>query len=99
MRVIVNLLYPCLIIETILGNRARVHPGNVFLPPLVGFFTVAGGYAISYFAAPLFGVRNDVERRTFAFATGIYNYGYIPLPLVEALFGSQTTAVLFVHNI
>ena len=99
MRVIVNLLYPCLIIETLLGNRALAQPGNLLLPPLVGFVTVAVGYVASYFAAPIFGLRDDVQRRTFAFATGIYNYGYVPLPLVETLFDSQTTAVLFVHNI
>src|ERR1700749_4771005 len=54
LRVICNLLYPCLILDTILGKPAMEKPGNVFLAPLVGFTTVVLGYAVSYFAAPLF---------------------------------------------
>ena len=104
MRVIVNLLYPCLILDTILGNIALNEPGNVLLAPLVGFATVMGGYALSYIAAPLFGVREPRQRRTFAFTTGIYNYGYLALPLAQKLFdgpegNSRTSGVLFVHNV
>ncbi len=102
LRVVVNLLYPCLILDTILGNRALAEAGNILLAPAVGFVTVAVGYALSYVAAPFFGVREMRARRTFAFTTGIYNYGYIPLPLIQTLFdhGDQrTSAVLFIHNL
>ena len=104
MRVIVNLLYPCLILDTILGNRALDDPGNVLLAPLVGFGTVVLGYAVSYLAAPIFGLREPRQRRTFGFAAGIYNYGYLALPLAQKLFdtpagNSRTTAVLFIHNL
>ena len=99
MRVIVNLLYPCLILQTVLGNRALEHAGNVFLAPAVGFVTVALGYGLSYLAAPLFAIRDARQRGTFAFTTGIYNYGYVPLPLIQQLFNPATTAVLFIHNI
>jgi predicted permease len=99
MRLIVNVLVPCLIVETILGNRALDRPGNLLLPPLVGFSTVVLGYGLSYFAAPLFSVCEPRQRRTFAFVVGIYNYGYVPLPVIRTLFDSQTTAVLFIHNV
>ncbi|HEX8312204.1 MAG TPA: AEC family transporter [Chthoniobacteraceae bacterium] len=104
MRVIVNLLYPCLILDTILGNRALDDPGNVILAPLVGFGTVVLGYAASYLLAPIFGLREPRQRRTFAFTAGIYNYGYLALPLAQKLFDapagdSRTTAVLFIHNL
>src|SRR6187549_1376798 len=69
MRVIVNLLYPCLILQTVLGNPALEHAGNVLLAPAVGFVTVALGYAISYLAAPLFAIRDARQRGTFAFTT------------------------------
>lgn len=98
LRVIVNLLYPCLILDTILGNRALEKAGNLLLAPVAGFVTVAGGYAISYALAPLFGVRETRARRTFAFTTGIYNYGYLALPLAQR-FGAETSGVLFIHNI
>jgi predicted permease len=99
LRVIVNLLYPCLILDTILGNRALEKTGNVLLAPLVGFGTVVLGYAVSYYAAPLFGAREPRQRRTFAFTTGIYNYGYLALPIAQTRFGQETTAVLFIHNL
>jgi hypothetical protein len=99
LRVIVNLLYPCLILDTILGNRALEKAGNVLLAPIAGFGTVVLGYAVSYFAAPLFGVREPRQRRTFAFTTGIYNYGYLALPIAQSRFGSETSGVLFVHNL
>jgi predicted permease len=99
LRLVVNLLYPCLILQTMLANAAVIKPANLVLPPLAGFATAAFGCLASYFAAPLFGLREPRMRRTFGFATGIYNYGYIPLPVVQTLFGPGTTAVLFIHNI
>ena len=99
LRVIVNLLYPCLILDTILGNRALEKAGNVLLAPVVGFGTVALGYGICYALAPIFGARESRQRRTFAFTTGIYNYGYLALPIAQSRFGSETSGVLFIHNL
>ncbi len=99
MRVIVNLLFPCLILDTILGNEALAKAGNVLLAPAVGFGTVSLGFCLSYYAAPVFGIADPRQRRTFAFTTGLYNYGYVPLPLIQKLFNPQTTAVLFIHNV
>ena len=99
LRLVVNLLFPCLILDTVLGNRALGEMGNLLLAPAVGFGTVALGYGLSYLAAPLFGVRDARARRTFAFTTGLYNYGYLALPMVQSLFGAPTSGVLFIHNI
>lgn len=99
MRVIVNLLFPCLILDTILGNPALAKAGNIFLAPAVGFGTVVLGFIVSYFLAPLFSIREPHQRRTFAFTVGLFNYGYIPLPLIQNLFDAQTTAILFIHNV
>ena len=102
LRVVVNLLFPCLILDTLLGNKALNQTGNLVWGPLVGFGTVALGYAISYAVAPFFRVCDPRQRRTFAFTTGIYNYGYMALPLVQKLFdqtGSRTSGVLFIHNL
>ena len=99
LRMVVNLLFPCLILDTVLGNRALEAPGNVLLAPVVGAFTVLLGFGVSWLAAPLFGVREPRARRTFAFTTGLYNYGYIALPIVQKLFDPSTAAVLFIHNV
>jgi predicted permease len=95
----VNLLYPCLILDTILGNSAVENPANLLLAPAAGFVTAAVGFAACYWAAPLFAIADPVQRRTFAFTAGLYIYGYIPLPLIQKLFGARATGVLFLHNV
>lgn len=99
MKLVVNLLLPALILDALLGNQALEDASNVLLAPLVGFGTIALGLGLAYFVAPLFGLKERVRRRTFAFTTGIYNYGYIPIPLAVLLFDRETLGVLFLHNV
>ncbi len=99
MRILVNLLFPCLILDNILGNPAMQERGNVLFAPLVGAGMVLLGFALSWGAAPLFGIRQARARNTFAFTVGLFNYGYIPLPLVQQLFPGPTAGILFVHNL
>jgi predicted permease len=98
-KITVNVLTPCLILDSILGNKALNEPGNVFVPPLVGFGCAAMGMMVAYLAAPLAGLREPKLRRTFALCAGLQNYGYVPIPLVDALFDPQTRGVLLVHNV
>lgn len=95
----VNLLTPCLIVDKVLGSAALADPAMVFLAPAVGFSAVVVGIAASFAAAHVFGVRTEPARRTFALAAGVQNYGYIPLPLALSLYGNETAAVLFTHNL
>jgi len=99
MTVVVNLLYPALIFSFILGNDALRQPSNLILPPLVGLTTVIGGFGLAMLVARKFKVGNQKECRTFAFTTGIYNYGYFPVPIIALLFDRETTGVLLVHNL
>ena len=99
MKLVVNLLMPALILDALLGNQALDDTTNVLAAPLVGFFTIAAGLFLAYAIAPVFGLREAVRRRTFAFTNGIYNYGYIPIPLVVLLFERETLGVLFLHNV
>ena len=77
LRVCVNVLYPCLILTTIVGNPALHQAANVWMPPLAGFLSVAVGYAASYGCARLLRLPRGSETRTFTYVTGLYNYGYI----------------------
>lgn len=99
MTVVVNLLYPALIFSIILGNDALRQPSNLILPPLVGLTTVVGGFGLAMLVARKFKIGDQKECRTFAFTTGIYNYGYFPLPIIALLFDRETTGVLLVHNL
>lgn len=99
LRVTINLLVPCLIFDAILGNRALEHLSNLFLAPLVGFGTVALGIWCGLLGRKLAGAADGAKGNTFALTLGIYNYGYVPLPLAILLFGQETVGVLFVHNV
>jgi predicted permease len=98
LRVTINLLAPALIFDSILHNDALKNVGNVVIAPLVGFGTAALGIGLA-FALRGFVTRDKRILATFAVCTGIYNYGYIPAPLINALFDRTTLGVLFVHNL
>lgn len=99
LKLVINILFPCLVIHSVVGNAALRQPGNVILPPLVGFLTVLIGIAAGFYGGRLLGLRHGSGLRTFAFAVGIFNYGYIPIPIIERLFPPETLGVLFVHNL
>lgn len=99
LKLVVNVLYPALIFKNVLGNAALADPRNVFWPPLVGFGTMAGGILAAWWIGRFLGFSKGKGLRTFAFAVGIFNFGYIPIPLMESLFGPESIGVLLVHNV
>lgn len=99
LKLVVNLLYPCLIFDNVLGNAALRAPGNLLAGPVLGFVTMAGGILLAYAVARRAGFEVGAGLRTFAFGVGIFNYGYMAIPLVEELFGRETLGVLFVFNV
>ncbi|MFA7343141.1 MAG: AEC family transporter [Terrimicrobiaceae bacterium] len=96
--VLIKLFVPCLALDVIIGNEALMRPTNLVLPPLVGFASVALGLGVSLLAARIF-LKDLRTRRTFACTAGLQNYGYIPLPLCQALFGREVVGVLFAFNL
>jgi len=99
MKLFINVLYPCLFLHFVVGNEAVMTAKNLLLPPTVGFVTVTLGYFVGWWMARLIRLRKGGGLRTFAFCNGVYNYGYIPIPLIAALFGDRATAgILLVHN-
>lgn len=95
----VNFLYPCLIADTVLGNPALREPRNVAVAPAVGFVLLMISFAVAALAARMLRLKWPQPARTFAFTAAIPNWGYLPIPLVQQLFGANTTGVLFIHNI
>ena len=99
LKLVVNFLYPCLIFDNALGNEALRAPGNLFAAPALGFATMGGGILVAYAVAKRTGFGVGGGLRTFAFSVGIFNYGYMAIPLVEQLFGRESLGVLFVFNV
>ncbi len=99
LRLNINVLSPCLIFDKLLGNEAVRKTGTVLLAPAVGFGTIAVGLLVAWACVGLTGLREGRSQRSFVLAVGIYNYGFVALPLAWRLFGEETAGVLFVHNI
>jgi hypothetical protein len=98
-RLVVNVCYPCLIFESVAGNAALRSPENLLLPPLIGFGVTLLGIRAGLLCAKLIGLHVGTGLRTFALAVGIANYGYLPLPIMEAMWGPESRGVLLVHNV
>jgi len=97
-RMVFNIFYPALVFDHVAGNPSLQSGGRIALIPLLGFALVAGGFALGYGASRLAGLKTRPQRGSFALTTGIYNYGFIPIPLIMALFRDSEGAlgVLFV---
>lgn len=96
---VVMVATPCLIFESVATNPALRQPGNLLLPPLLGFGLTLLSMALGWYVARGLGLTIGHGLRTFALAVGLTNYGYLPLPLMDAMFGPESRAVLLVHNV
>ncbi len=100
MRLSVNLLFPCLIFERMVGNEALMSASRVVVAASLGFGLVAFGIFIAYHVAPLIGLRVGEGRRTFAVTTGIQNYGFVAIPVITSLFaGKEILGVMFTFTL
>ena len=110
----VRLFLPALIVQQVVGRRALRTAANVLVPPVTSFSIVCLGFLLAASALWLLGRRrltrltpagldSPPRRRTFVLCTGIFNYGYVTIPLVQSLFppgrGDATLGVLFVFNV
>ena len=101
LRLVVNVLTPCLIFDKVLGNRALQRAENLFIPPLIGFGSIVLGIGTCWLFRRRVGLKTDPEQRTFALVAGLQNFAYVPFPLVLMLFANHpdTPGVLFLHNL
>lgn len=99
MNLAVRVLFPCLAFERIVGNPALNNGGQVLLNATLGFAMVAGSMGLCYLVTPLIGMKKGEGARTFALCTGLQNYGFVAIPVTEALFGKPLIGVLFTYTL
>ncbi len=97
----VYVFYPCLILDKMLVAEVLRDPVVLWSSAGAGFGFIVIGALLSYFLAPLIGLKVGSGRRTFAVSAGLQNYGFIAIPLVAYLYPSNddVMAVLFTHNL
>jgi malate permease and related proteins len=97
--IIVRLLTPCLAFERIVGNSALNDPREVLLAATLGYVLIAATILFCYAITPLLGLKKGAGARTFGLCTGLQNYGFVAIPVLEALFGKQLVGVLFTFSL
>ncbi len=98
MRLTVYLLVPSLILDSILENPVVRRWENLAWAPALGFVLVTGGMLAGLLLARAVRLPMRVAR-TFGYAAGLQNYGYIALPLALLLFDRATLGVVFLFNL
>ncbi|MBK1879658.1 AEC family transporter [Pelagicoccus mobilis] len=96
---VVKVFYPCLIINSMIEASSFRGSVGSFWGPLAGFGTIVIGFLVCSVVGRVVGIKKGKGLRTFAFSAGIYNYGYLPVPLIVDLYGADELAVLFMHNV
>jgi predicted permease len=99
MSISVRVLVPCLVFERIVGNTALDDARQAVLGGAVGYGVVAATIMLGYALAPLVGLKRGEGARTFGVGVGLQNYGYVAIPVVEALFGRDLVGVLFTFTV
>lgn len=98
-KIVLNVLTPCFILDSILGNEALRDPHNILSAPLIGLAFCGVAALAGLLIAPWIGLQERASKRSFAFAVSIMNYGYIAVPLAQSIFGKETLGMLFVFNL
>jgi malate permease and related proteins len=99
MRMVYNVLLPCLILDKILGYEVLRSARTVSWGMGLGFSLALSGVAIGWIVGRIVGLERGTGRRTFALSAGFQNFGFTAIPVVDILWGGGALAMLFVHNI
>lgn len=99
LHLVIHVLYPCFILDNILGSEDLREPGTVFWAAGLGFLGPVVGWMVAWGVAGLLGYERGNGKRTFALGSGIQNFGYTAIPVIEQMWAPGAMAVLFVHNL
>jgi malate permease and related proteins len=95
---VVNFFTPCLIIDTFLGNRSLSSFQNVLVAPALGYATVLLGIVFAKLIAKKIAFSEKEQESTFTTCVSLYNYGYIPIPIVMLFFNKEVLGMLLLFN-
>ena len=89
-RLCINVLYPCLIFDKVGKTDILSHLDTMWLAAVIGYLTVlipfGLGVLFSWLSPRLTGLDDADKRHTFVVSASLYNYGYLPIPILLLLF-------------
>lgn len=100
LHLVFTVMYPCFIVDKILGNDVLRDLSAVAWGIGLGFIIPVVGMALAWVVAGMLRYEKGSGKRTFALTAGVQNFGYTAIPVVELMWvGGGTLAMLFVHNL
>jgi len=94
----IRVLYPCFFLYHILGAQTVVLDFRSILTPLYGLFSILIGFILSWAVSHIFKMETHTAK-SFRFSSGIFNYGFIAIPVGEALFGTEIVVRIILFNL
>ena len=95
--VTIRILYPCFILHHILSSNIALN-ASTFVFPVFGFLSIIAGFIIAWAVSKIFCLEKD-EASTFRFCAGIFNYGFIAIPVALALFDEKIVVYIILFNL
>ena len=100
LHVVFHVMYPCFILDKILGSESVREFSSVAWGLGIGFALTVSGFGIAWLAAAALRYQRGNGKRTFMVGSGVQNFGYTAIPVVEGMWaGTGALAMLFVHNL
>lgn len=99
MHAVYHIMYPCFILDKILGSEALRGGSVVGWSLTIGFCELLVGMAVGIVVGRWIQLQKGGGLRTFAFSVGIQNFGFTAIPIVQSLWGAAAVSVLMVHNL
>ncbi|MBN1864317.1 MAG: AEC family transporter [Victivallales bacterium] len=95
----VNCVYPCLIFSSIYSNYGMQRMLSSIALPAGSFMIMLCGYIVGMVAVRLIRNQTRDEKKSFVFQCLINNYSYLPMPLVDLLYGPEGVAALLLSTL
>ncbi|MDA0578153.1 MAG: AEC family transporter [Verrucomicrobia bacterium] len=98
-RVVVDFLLPALAFHTIMNNLDADRLRVLWFSPVIAFGMMAVGAFVGYLLAPRGAQYSPEFVRTFRHFCAMNNYSFLPIVLVQRVWGSGALAEFFIFNL
>ena len=96
-RFVVDVALPALVFTQMLRTVTLASLKEGWFAPLLSGLLIVIAYLAGLLLAPLFSSRE--QKRTFVFLVAIPNWIFLPLPIVEAMYGDAGVRTLLLYNV
>lgn len=96
---VVDIAFPLLVFTSMLGSADPEALAESWYVPLAGMAVILLAMGTGVVVSPLFSRKDAVQRGSAAFAIGMPNWIFLPLPLAVSLFGMTGQRIVLLFNL